>query len=135
MYDKICTDYDLQPDAMLVDNGFVKLESIEYIEQQGTQVIAPVTKPRGGRDPHVPLENDPPGVAAWRVRMGTEAAKEAYKDRASTAECVNGLARMRGMTRLLVRGIEKARACALWQALAHNLRRALTLDPQVVLGM
>jgi hypothetical protein len=39
--------------------------------------------------------------------MGTEEAKEIYKQRAATAECVNAQARKRGLVRLLVRGLEK----------------------------
>ena len=39
-------------------------------------VRRPVPKPRdAGRDPYAPLESDGPGVAAWRRRMGGEAAK------------------------------------------------------------
>jgi len=60
-------------------------------------------------------------VAAWRTRMNTDAAKEIYKERAATAECVNAQARNRGLTRLLVRGVEKVKATACWYALAHNM--------------
>jgi len=48
-------------------------------------------------------------VGAWRERMGTDEAKELYKDRAATAECVNALARQRGLLRLRVRGTGKVR--------------------------
>jgi hypothetical protein len=53
--------------------------------------------------------------------MGTEAAKEIYKERAATAECVNAQARNRGLIRFLVRGLDKVKATALWYALAHNM--------------
>ncbi len=56
------------------------------------------------------------GVAAWRRRMGTDAAKEIYKERAATVECVNTRACNRGLTRFLVRGVEKVLAAALWPA-------------------
>ena len=79
------------------------------------------------RDPHRPLPDDSPAVAAWRVRMGTAEAKEIYKQRAATAECVNAIARNRGLQRFGVRGPDKARAIALWFALAHNLMRTLVL--------
>ena len=49
------------------------------------------------------------------------------KDRAATAECVNALARNRGLQRFLVRGMVKAKAVALWFALAHNLARITSL--------
>ena len=60
-------------------------------------------------------------VGQWRERMGTETAKEIYRDRASTAECVNAQARNRGLLRLLVRGLRKVKAIALWFAIAHNV--------------
>jgi len=59
--------------------------------------------------------------------MGTAEAKEIYKQRAATAECVNAIARNRNLWFIRVRGLVKARAVALWYALAHNLRRALAL--------
>ena len=59
--------------------------------------------------------------------MGTPKAKEIYKQRAASVECVNALARNRGLQRLLVRGLHKARAILLWFAIAHNLMRTLSL--------
>ena len=60
--------------------------------------------------------------------MGTD-AKAIYKERAATAECVNAQARSRGLTRLLVRGVEKVKAAACWCGPAHNMAcsRRLTL--------
>ena len=66
-------------------------------------------------------------VAEWRGRMKTVEAKRIYKDRASTAECVNAIARNRGLWQFLVRGLKKARAVVLWYALAHNMMRAVAL--------
>lgn len=59
--------------------------------------------------------------------MGTDEAKEIYKLRAATAECVNAIARNRGFQLFWVRGREKARAVALWYAIAHDMMRGLTL--------
>ena len=59
--------------------------------------------------------------------MATDSAKEIYKQRASTAECVNAQARNRGLQRLMVRGLNKVKAIALWFALAHNLMRTVAL--------
>jgi len=59
--------------------------------------------------------------------MGTPEAKEIYKDRAASAECVNAIARNRGLQRFGVRGSAKARAVLLWFALAHNLVRTFAL--------
>ena len=59
--------------------------------------------------------------------MATDEAKEIYKDRASTAECVNAIARNRGLQQFRVRGLRKVRVVLLWYVLAHNLIRAATL--------
>jgi len=40
-----------------------------------------------------------------RQRMGTPEAKEIYKERSSTAECVNAISRNRGLRQFLVRGL------------------------------
>ena len=80
-----------------------------------------------GQDPFAPRPTDTPHVAEWRTRMGTAEAKQIYKDRASTAECVNAQARNRGMQQFRVRGLAKIRVMALWYAIAHNLRRMVVL--------
>jgi hypothetical protein len=56
--------------------------------------------------------------------MATPEAKEIYKERASTAECVNAIARNRGLYQVRVRGGPKVLAVVLWYVLAHNLMRA-----------
>jgi hypothetical protein len=120
--------YGQAPDEALVDGGFAKKEDIEKVEQGGTTVYAPVQKSKDPeRDPHTPRPDDTPAVAQWRQRMATDEAKAIYRERAATAECVNALARNRGLQRFLVRGLEKVRAVALWYALAHNLMRAIAL--------
>lgn len=83
--------------------------------------------PEPTEDPHVPREGDSEVIAAWRVRTGTSSAKEIYKERASTAECVNAQCRNRGLRQFLVRGLRKVRAVALWYALAHNCMRMIAL--------
>jgi transposase len=91
-------------------------------------VYAPVPKPKDAkRDRYAPVAGDSEAVAEWRARMGTDKAKEIYKERAATAECVNAQARNRGLLRLTVRGRWKAKAIALWYAVAHNLVRAVSL--------
>jgi transposase len=120
--------YGRVPDEALVDGGFVKKEDIEQVEQGGTTVYAPVQKSKDPeRDAHAPRPDDTPAVAQWRQRMATDEAKVLYRQRAATAECVNALARNRGLQRFLVRGLRKVKAVALWYALAHNLMRAVAL--------
>jgi transposase len=122
--------YGQAPAEMLVDGGFAKHEDIIAVARPevGCTVYAPVPAPRDPtRDPYQPRPGDPEVIAAWRQRMGTAAAKTIYKERAATAECVNALARNRGLRQFLVRGLAKAKAVLLWFALAHNLMRAMAL--------
>lgn len=122
--------YAEKPREALVDGGFVKKADIDQVSppQGGTTVYAPVMKPKDPkRDPHTPRDDDSPAVAQWRQRMATEEAKTIYRQRAATAECVNALARNRGLQRFLVRGLRKVKAVALWYALAHNLMRGVAL--------
>lgn len=129
MLEQLEERYGMVPSESLVDGGFASLKDIENASEMGSEVFAPVAKPKDEtRDPHVPLPTDSPAVANWRQRMGTPEAKEIYKQRASTVECVNALARNRGLQRLLVRGLDKARAILLWFAIAHNLMRTLSLS-------
>ena len=128
MLEQLRDRYGQGPDEMLVDGGFAGLEEIERARGAGCTVFAPPVRPRDpARDPYQPLPGDSPGVAEWRVRMGTAEAKEIYKERAATAECVNALSRNRGLWQFPVRGQLKARAVLLWYALAQNLRRAFAL--------
>jgi hypothetical protein len=60
--------------------------------------------------------------------MATEEAKEIYKERAPTSERVNAEVRTRHtLDRLLVRGTDKVMCVALWNALAYNILRWLSL--------
>jgi transposase len=124
--------YGQVPGEMLVDGGFAKKSDIEQVSGAGVRVYAPVQKPRkAGQDPYARRPEDSDVIAQWRGRMGSEAGKAIYKERASTAECVNATARNRGLYQFLVRGLEKVRAVALLFALAHNLIRAAALRAQL----
>lgn len=126
--------YDQSPRAILVDGGFAKKEDLDQVSspQGNTVVYAPVMQSKKrGLDRHTPRADDSPAVSAWRERMATEEAKEIYQERAATAECVNALARNRGLGQFRVRGRPKVRAVVLWYVLAHNLMRAVTLRAQL----
>ena len=79
-------------------------------------------------------------ICAWRCNWArrkfreirSSEAKELYKERAATAECVNALARQRGLLRLRVRGTVKVRGVLLMYALAHNLMRTFALAPELL---
>ena len=60
--------------------------------------------------------------------MGSDAAKVIYKERAASIECTNAHLRNRGLRQFNVCGLVKARAVLLWHALAHNLKRMMSLN-------
>jgi transposase len=133
MLDQIEGRFEERPKEALVDGGFAGHEDIEQVQkgEKGCKVYAPVPEPKKeGVNRHEPKAKDSAEVAEWRVRMGTEEAKEIYKQRAATAECVNAQARHRGLSQFLVRGLQKVKAVALWIATAHNLARSFALQPQ-----
>jgi transposase len=130
------------PQQWLVDGGFPGHAQIDAVAGK-TELYAPVPRPkaskgRDGDEPPAPgSEFEPkPGdsdeVAKWRARMASDAAREIYKDRAATAECVNAQARNRGLLRMPVRGLAKVRCVVRLYALAHNLMRMVALAPQLM---
>ena len=121
--------YARVPDEWLADGGFAKHGHIEQLEARATKVFAPVVAPKDKlRDRYAPLPGDSQALSQWRQRMGTDAAKRIYKERAASIECTNAHLRNRGLQRLNVRGMIKARAVLLWHALAHNLKRMMALN-------
>jgi transposase len=131
------------PEQWLVDGGFPAHEQIDAVHEQTqgkTEIVAPVPEPRRKRgdddtppaDKHQRKEGDSEPVAQWRARMADDEVKQQYKQRAATAECVNALARNRGLQRMPVRGLCKVRAVAYLYALAHNLMRIVKIAPQLI---
>jgi transposase len=115
---------------LLVDGGYAHHEAIDQAAAQQVTTYAPVPQPRTGdtRDPYAPRADDSEAVAAWRQRMGTEAAKAIYKQRAATAETVNADAKAhRGLDSLTVRGLDKVLGSASLFALTYNILRLITL--------
>ena len=132
------------PDQWLVDGGFPAHEQIDAVTGK-TEVYAPVPEPKArkdakkdaqgnavAQDKHQPKPDDSEAVASWRVRMASDEAKEIYKQRAATAECVNAQARNRGLLRMPVRGLAKVRCVVGLFVLAHNLLRMAKLAPQII---
>jgi transposase len=137
MNEQIHERHAVYPKEALVDGGFAKHQDIAAAAAQGEgcTVYAPVPKPKDPRqDGYAPHDGDSPAVAEWRARMATEPARQIYKERAATAECVNAQARNRGLVRLLVRGAKKVRAIALWYAIAHNVMCGVRLRARVGLA-
>lgn len=122
MVEQIRGRHGRSPAEYLADGGFASHADLEAVTGCGVTVYAPVPAPKdANRDRHQRLPTDSPAIGAWRERMGTEGAKAVYQERAATIECVNAQARNRGLVRLLVRGVAKVKAVALWFAVAHNV--------------
>jgi transposase len=136
MLEQIEARFGERPREALVDGGFVNKEDIEALQKgaggkASCVVYAPVPKAKKeGVDKHAPHRGDSPEVAEWRARMARPAAKEIYKQRAATSECVNAQARNRGLVRLFVRGLQKIKAIGLWFATVHNMARGFALLPR-----
>ena len=119
------------PEAYLMDGGFATRKDITVLERQGIVVYAPTRSPRtetSGRSQAEPRPDDSAEVASWRIRMESTEAKEIYKERAATAECVNAHGRRHGLQQLLVRGSEKVLSVLLLVAITHNLLRWIALS-------
>ena len=108
----------------LVDGGYLVHEQIERAAAEGVELFVP---PKPPRDPekygseYEPRPRDSHAINDWRARMGTEAAKEIYKQRAATVETANAHLKAHGMKSMLVRGLKKTKCVALWCALAYNV--------------
>jgi hypothetical protein len=126
--EQIEADYQVRPDEWLADGGCTSVENIEKMSKRGCKVIAPVRqRSNPDRKPSDPRPGDSEAILEWRARMETEQAKEAYKRRGATSECVNAHFRNQGLLRFLVRGAKKALAVALMHAIASNMRRGWAL--------
>lgn len=129
MIDQIEQRTGIHPTDTLADGGFTSADEIQQLNDphRGYKVYSPVKEAKQqlakGKDPYAPRKGESPELTEWRTRMGTDEAKGIYKERAATAECVNALARQRGLTQLRVRGLAKVRTIAVWFAVTHNLRR------------
>lgn len=132
MLDQVKERCGQSPDEALVDGGFATKEAIADAEEKhACTVYAPLKdvakQIAKGTDPHAKKKGDSPAGAAWRERMGTDAAKQLYKLRPQTAEWVNALCRNRGLWQMPVRGQPKCRIVAILYAITHNLIQAVNL--------
>ena len=126
------------PTELLVDGGDPGHDALDQATAAGVTVYAPVPEPRTTTsetpdqppvDPHLPKPGDSDAVAAWRVRMGTDDAKQIYQQRAATAETVNADAKAhRGMAATALRGLAKVTGNACLFALTYNILRFITMS-------
>ena len=111
---KVTQTYGRAPTNWLVDGGYVSRDGIEAVAARGSQLHAPLGEVLANCDSAL--------IVAWRERMQSDAGKTLYRMRGQTIEWVNAGARNDGLYGVLVRGVRKVRAVALWHAMAHNLR-------------
>jgi hypothetical protein len=134
MIEQIQKRVERVPDNILADGSYATVKDIDKTAQMGTITYAPpkevAQQKAKGKNPYEAKKGDPPAVAEWRVRMGTEAAKQLYRLRGQTAEWVNACMRNRGLYQVRVRGLTKVKAVLLWMVLGHNLLRAAALRAQ-----
>jgi transposase len=138
MLEQIEARTGVRPTELLVDGGYPGHDAIDQATAAGVTLYAPVPKPRNKApetpdqppiDPHLPKPGDSDAVAAWRVRMGTDDAKQIYKQRAATAETVNADAKAhRGMAATALRGLGKVTGGACLFALTYNILRFITVS-------
>lgn len=122
MVEQIKRRFARLPRRWLADTGFASNEAAEQLSGAipgGVEAYMPIPSGFGGK-PAVAPPATMPAARAWHERMAREDARPVYKRR-SLVEWVNAGMRNRGLVRLTVRGMARAKAVLLWQALAHNM--------------
>ena len=118
------------PDKWLQDAGYENQAELNKVGEKykDCKVYMPVrvTK-KNENNPHERLPKDSEVSAEWRERMGTDEAKEIYKERGETAEFVNAQSRNKGLQQFLVRGVDKVTCVALLYAIVQNMTIALNV--------
>lgn len=114
--------YGRRPQRLLADGGYSGKDDIERLHQPENGAVAvfcPIPGSEGKPVAPAPKRGEGPGVRAWRERMSSEQNMAIYRQRIA-AERPHADMRNRGLTRLLVRGLDKVKAVGLWFVLAHN---------------
>jgi len=128
---KVQREQGVLPGEVLADSGYAGQEEVGAAERAGVRVFMPPRDEKkdlqAGRDPYAAKRGDSAAVASWRRRMGTDEGRPAYRQRSGLAEIIRARMEQRKWQRFRLRGQQKARAEALWQALAHNVSRLLAL--------
>ena len=109
----------------LLDGGYLRTQDLEEAHAQGVALYVPPKPARNPQKRGRELEakpQDSEALRAWKQRMRSPEGKQIYQQRAATSETVNAeLRSWRGLSRIPVRGLAKARCLALWSALAYNI--------------
>lgn len=129
MVDDIARRYDAVPKRLLVDTNYATAEDIAALADHPKGAVTVFAPPPPEREDVKPetlarrakeRAREPDTVRGWRTRMATQDAGIIYKRRL-LIERINADRKNHGFGQMLVRGLRKVRAVALWHALAHNL--------------
>jgi transposase len=135
MVDDIARRYGRTPDRLLVDTSYATSEDIVALAGHAAGPVSVYTPPPTEKETVKPAslarrirkrEKEPACLKAWRERMASEAGKAVYALR-QRIERINADRKNHGFGFLPVRGLIKAKAHALWHALANNLVAARRL--------
>jgi hypothetical protein len=109
------------PKTVLADGGHAKQEDVVELRSKGVDVLVPPPENAKSLD-QLRKEGAAPEVIAWRERMETPEAQEAYRARAGLCELSNAHQKSHhGLTQFLVKGVAKATSVVLLNAIASNL--------------
>jgi len=129
MVDAIARRYGRTPDRLLVDTSYATSEDIVALDAHIAGPVNVYTPPPTEKETVKPATlarriqkraKEPFCLKEWRERMASEAGKAVYALR-QRIERINADRKNHGFGFLPVRGLIKAKAHALWHALANNL--------------
>jgi transposase len=129
MIEDIARRYGRAPKRVLLDTNFATADDIVALAtRQHGQVLVYAPPPPERDDVSVKTlskraaarAKEPEPLQEWRRRMASPTAQSSYKVR-RRIELVNAHMKNRGLDRLNLRGLAKAKIVALWHALAHNI--------------
>ena len=135
MVDDIARRYGRTPDRLLVDTSYATSEDIVALAAHIAGPVSVYTPPPSEKENVKPATlarriqkraKEPLCLKAWRERMASEAGQAVYALR-KRIERINADRKNHGFGFLPVRGLIKAKAHALWHALANNLMAARRL--------
>jgi transposase len=131
MANQLASDYGRPPEKIVTDSAYATRNGVTAVEKNGSQVIATVPREeqlaRHGKNAHERQKGDTDEYAAFRTRMTEPENIELCKQRPSLAEFPNAVCRNRNLQQFNVRGMVKAKAVALWHAVAFNFTRMVHL--------
>lgn len=139
MVDELVQRYGKSPSALLVDSRYATVEDIAALAENAAGAVTVYAPPPSDRQ-NVKAETiarraqqrarEPDSVKEWRSRMETQAGADVYGVR-KLIERINAHLKNHGFGFIPVRGLIKAKAIALWHALANNLVAAHRLRCQL----